>query len=84
MKRRTTMTIHDPCLTQEDVDNLLEAMNLIMLVGDRMDSSSVECKSCGAKRRTHWNAHQVNVKLVGVQDRLTRLLNSEWYHRKED
>jgi hypothetical protein len=80
----TVPHFHEPCLTQLQVDQLHEAMLLIAGVADAMDSSSVDCEACGAKRRTNWNAHQVNVKLVGVHDKLTRLLNAEWYHRKED
>jgi uncharacterized ferredoxin-like protein len=75
---------HGLRLTQDQVDRLHDAMLLIGDVADEMDSSSVECEACGAKRRTHWHSHQINVKLMGVHDKLTRLLNAEWYHRKED
>ena len=86
------MTIHDDavphfhgrCMTQAQVSQLHEAMLLIAGVADAMDSRSVECQACGAKKKVNWPSHQLKMKLTGVHAKLANLLNSEWYHRKED
>ena len=70
-------------LTQAQVHQLHEAMNLIMLVSVDMDSSATECNACGTKRLTNWSAYQVNQKLTGIHNKLTNLLNDEWYQRKD-
>jgi len=71
------------CLNDDRVLRLQEAMRLIESVAEEMDSSAVECESCGSRRRTNWQAHQVKVKLEGVYAKIVSVLNAEWYHRRE-
>ena len=71
------------CLNDDRVLRLQKAMLLIESVAAEMDSSAIECESCGSRRRTNWQAHQVKIKLEGVYAKIRSLLNAEWYHRRE-
>lgn len=72
-----TTHFHEPCLNQEQVDQLHEAIVILGSVADEMDSTAIECETCSATRRTNWNQHQIKLKLEGMLSKIESVLKWE-------